>query len=200
MEGKLFSYLLDYEEDFFAANSSQTYGAILNGAIPLGGGNKLAVRASYARQSDYGTNPIDYAADYWSLEGGTRIAGFNVVAGWERLGSDRGRAVQTSMATLHKFNGWADLFLTTPPGGLDDAYLSLGKTFAGVRALPGLTANLAFHQFDSAGGDLEYGTEWDASAGFKAGKLGLLIKYANYDAKAFGVDTRKLWLQAEWAF
>ena len=65
--------------------------------------------------------------------------------------------------------------------------------------LPGLNASVAFHQFDSARAGLEYGTEWDASAGFKIGKVGLLLKYANYDAKDFGVDTRKLWLQAEWA-
>lgn len=200
VQGKLFSYLLDYNEDFLVANSSQTYGAILSGAVPLGRGHKLALRASYARQSDYGENPFHYAADYWSFEGGTRIADFNITAGWEQLGSDNGRAVQTPMATLHKFNGWADLFLTTPPAGLADAYVSFGRAFAGVKALPGLNAIVAFHQFDSADGDLEYGTEWDASAGFKIGKVGLLLKYANYDAKAFGVDTRKLWLQAEWAF
>jgi hypothetical protein len=200
LEGKLFSYLVDYREDFLLANSSQTYGAILTGAFPLGGSDKLALRASYALQSDYGANPFDYAADYRSFEGGARIAGFNVAVGWERLGSDNGRAVQTPLATLHKFNGWADLFLTTPPAGLEDAYVSIGKTFEGVRALPGLNANVALHQFDSADGDLEYGTEWDASAGVRIGKIGLLLKYADYDAKAFGADTRKLWLQAEWAF
>jgi len=69
-----------------------------------------------------------------------------------------------------------------------------------VKMFPGLNANIAFHQFDSAKGDIEYGTEWDASAGFKIGKVGLLLKYANYDAEDFGVDTRKLWLQAEWGF
>ena len=52
----------------------------------------------------------------------------------------------------------------------------------------------------SAVGDIDYGTEWDASAGFKVGKIGLLFKYADYDAKDFGIDTRKFWLQAEWAF
>ena len=199
VQGKLFSYLLDYDEDFFLANSSQTYGGLLTGTLPLGTG-KISLRASYARQSDYGDNPFDYAADYWSFEAGTKIAGFAVAGGWERLGSDRGHALQTPMATLHKFNGWADLFLTTPPAGLEDAYLSLGKTFDGVKALPGLNANIVFHQFDSAVGKLEYGTEWDASAGFKIGKVGLLLKYADYDAKGFGVDTRKLWLQAEWAY
>jgi hypothetical protein len=28
----------------------------------------------------------------------------------------------------------------------------------------------------------------------------LLLKFAKYDAKGFGVDTRKLWLQAGYAF
>jgi len=200
VEGKLFAYLLDFEKSFALANSSQTYGGILSGAIPIGPGRKLAVRASYARQADYADNPFDHSADYWSFEGSTTLAGFTVTGGWERLGSDNGRSVQTPMATLHKFNGWADVFLTTPAAGLDDAYLSLARKFDGVKLLPGLNANVAFHQFDSASGDVEYGTEWDASAGFKLGKVGILLKYADYDSKGFGVDTSKLWLQAEWAF
>lgn len=200
IQGKLFTYLIDYDEAFALPNSSQTYGGFLSGAIPLGKTTKLSLRASYARQSDYGDNPFDYAANYWSFEAGTKIAGFNLTGGWEQLGSDNGRAVQTPLATLHKFNGWADLFLTTPPAGLEDAYLSVGRSFEGIKTLPGLNANIAFHQFDSAKGDVEYGTEWDASAGFKLGKIGVLFKYADYDARDFGTDTRKFWVQAEWSF
>ena len=198
LEGKLFSYLLDYEEDDVLANSSQTYGGFVSGTLPIKPA-KLSFRASYARQSDYGRNPFDYAADYWSFEGGAKIAGFTLAGGWEQLGSDNGRSLQTPMATLHKFNGWADLFLTTPPAGLEDAYVSVGKAFDGVKLLPGLNANVVFHQFDSAIGDIEYGTEWDASLGFKIGKVGLLLKYADYEARDFGADTSKLWVQADWS-
>lgn len=200
IQGKLFGYLLDYDETFALPNSSQTFGGFLSGAIPLNTNTKLSLRGSYARQSDYGDNPFDYAAHYWSFEAGTKIAGFNIVGGWEQLGSDNGRSVQTPLATLHKFNGWADLFLTTPPGGLEDAYISIGRSFDEVKALPGLNAAVAFHQFDSADGNLEYGTEWDASAGFKVGKVAVLLKYADYEAKGFGGDTRKFWLQAEWSY
>jgi hypothetical protein len=157
------------------------------------------LRASYARQSDYGRNPFDYAADYWALDAGTTLAGFSVAAGWERLGSDNGRAVQTPMATLHKFNGWADLFLTTPPAGLEDLYVSVGRRFDGIRLLPGLNANLAYHRFESAAGSVHYGHEWDASVGFRAGPLGVLFKLADYDASGFGADTTKVWLQFEWS-
>lgn len=200
IQGKLFSYLIDYDEAFALPNSSQTYGGYLSAAVPLGKATKLNLRGSYARQSDYGQNPFDYAADYWAFEAGSRLAGFNITAGWEQLGSDHGKAVQTPLATLHRFNGWADLFLTTPPNGLEDAYISVGRAFDGVKLLPGLNANISFHQFDSAKINLEYGMEWDASAGFKIGKVGLMLKYAHYLAKDFGVDTRKLWLQAEYAF
>jgi hypothetical protein len=200
LEGKLFSYLLDYDEDFAHTNSSQTYGGIMNATVPIGGGTKLSLRGSYARQSDYATNPFRYAATYWSFEGRLATRGFTALGGWEKLGSDDGHSVQTPMATLHKFNGWADLFLTTPSFGLEDAYVALAKSFDGVKLLRSLNANVVFHQFDSAASDVEYGTEWDASAGFKLGKIGFLMKYADYNAKGFGLDTRKLWLQAEWAF
>ena len=199
-QGKLFAYLLDYEEAFFLANSSQTYGGFVATSVKLSGKTALALRASYARQSDYARNPFDYSADYLSFEASSTIAGFSLAAGWEKLGSDNGRAVQTPMATLHKFNGWADLFLTTPAAGLEDAYVAIGRKFDGVKLLPGLNANVAFHRFESAAGNIKYGTEWDASAGFKVGKVAVLLKYADYDARGFGADTRKLWLQAEWAF
>jgi hypothetical protein len=200
IQAKLFAYLLDYDDDFFLANSSQSYGGIVGGAVPLGGSRNITVRASYARQSDYGENPFSYSADYWSLESGTTLAGFTLAACWEKLGSDKGRAVQTPMATLHKFNGWADMFLSTPPAGLEDAWLSISRKFDGVKLLPGLNATVIFHQFDSAVGNLEYGTEWDASLGFKLRQVNMLLKYADYDAKGFGTDTRKFWLQADWAF
>ncbi len=200
MEAKLFAYIFDYDEALSLANSSQTYGGILSGAASVTQRLRLALRVSYARQSNYGANPFDYAADYWALEGSATLSGFTLAAGWEQLGSDNGRAVQTPMATLHRFNGWADLFLTTPPAGLRDAYISVSSRFDGVRPLPGLNATIAFHQFDSAVAGTEYGTEWDASVGFRLGRVGILLKYADYDAGGFGADTRKFWLQAEWSY
>jgi hypothetical protein len=204
VQAKAFAYLLDYDEPFFLTNSSQTYGVRATAVIPLAGA-KLNLVGSYARQSDFGRNPIDYSADYIAAEAGATVAGFNLAGGWERLGSDHsagasGFAVQTPMAALHKFNGWADVFLTTPNAGLEDAYLVLSRKFDGITALPGLNAAVAWHQFDSDVGNIEYGTEWDASLGFKLGRAGLLAKYADYNARGFGVNTRKFWLQAEIAY
>lgn len=197
-EVKSFAYLIDY--DTRLAFSSQTYGILVQGSIPLGG-SKLDYLASYASQSDYGANPADYQADYLHAELAAGLAGFTLKAGYEELGSDGGTAAfQTPLATLHAFNGWADLFLTTPAAGLRDWYFTLGGKFDGLKPLPGLNASVTYHQFDSDFGSMDYGEEWDASLGFKLGPVGLLAKYADYDADGFGTDTRKLWLQAEYEF
>ncbi len=195
VDAKAFAYLLDY--DTRLAFSSQTYGLLATAAIDIPSIGKLNAQASYARQSDYGANPVSYDADYFNLQASIGLPGFNLTAGYEELGSDHGvAAFQTPLATLHAFNGWADLFLTTPATGLRDTYATVGTSF-GVPFLPGFKADLTYHQFDADFGGLDYGSEWDASLGFKLGPVTLLAKYANYDASAFAVDTEKFWLQAE---
>jgi hypothetical protein len=143
---------------------------------------------------------VSYDANYLNAELGAGIAGFALKGGYEELGSDGGvAAFQTPLATLHAFNGWADLFLTTPANGLRDYYVGASKTLA-VPFLPGLKAEVVYHDFDSDFGGLDYGSEWDASLGFKLGPVGLLAKYANYESSGFAADTEKLWLQAEYSF
>jgi hypothetical protein len=198
VDGKVFAYLLDYDSRL--AFSSQTYGFLVTGELPIAGVGKLTGLASYASQDDYGANPVDYGTGYINAQLGFGFSGFTLTAGYEELGSDHGvAAFQTPLATLHAFNGWADLFLTTPANGLRDYYGGVSKTFA-VDALPGLKADLTYHEFDADFGGGDYGSEWDASIGFKLGPVGLLAKYANYAASGFAVDTEKFWLQAELAF
>jgi hypothetical protein len=206
---KGFAYLIDYDSDeeaYFLSNASQTYGARATASFPLGKA-KLGLAASYARQSDFGDNPFDYAADYLAAEAALGYKGLTATAGYELLGSDAtstgGRfAVQTPLATLHKFNGWADVFLVTPAAGLQDRYAGLAYKFDGIKALPGLNAAVTYHDFDSDRGGIDYGHEWDAALGVKLGPVALLAKYARYERSgaanfASDVDTRKLWLQAE---
>lgn len=196
---KGFAYLLDFDDPLQATNSSDTWGVRINGAVPVPGLAPVSLSASYARQTDAGTNPSDYAADYVLLEAATTVAGFRLTAGLEDLGSDQGRGLQTPLATLHKFNGWADVFLTTPPEGLRDLSLTFAGPLPDVRALPGLAASVTFHDFDSSGGDRAYGREWDALVSFKPGPFVVSVKYADYDADGFQVDIRKAWVQLEWA-
>jgi len=206
VNAKAFAYLLSYDESFYFANSSASYGARATASLPVAEGLKLNLAGSYAYQRDYGSNPVRYSASYAAAEAGVAAKEWTLTAGYELLGGDAsaGKAFQTPMATLHKFNGWADLFLTTPQtttyGGLQDWYGGIAYRFDSVKALPGLNAAVVFHRFDSDYGNLRYGDEWDASLGFKVKRMNLLAKYANYQAKDFGVDTQKFWLQLEFAY
>lgn len=100
------------------------------------------------------------------------------------------------MASLHKFNGWADVFLTTPPAGLQDGYLSLGSKVPELGAIPGLNVSIAPHRFRSSDGGLRYGDELDLAAGARFQSIAALGKYARYK-RAASAQTSKLWLQLE---
>ncbi len=123
---ELFSYLLDYDETVDAPLSSQSYGGKLSGVRPLFGKHRLLFEAQYAKQLDFGANPAEGNADYLHLLGGGDVAGkATLKLGRELLGgSPASGAFQTPLATLFKFNGWADKFLTTPSNGLVDWYVS----------------------------------------------------------------------------
>ena len=200
---KLFAYLVDYDDELPGrlAYSSQSYGVRAAGAIPLSDSFRLAYLTSYAHQGDYGDNPASYSAHYVNGEGGFAIGPVGLKVGYELLGSDDGvAAFQTPLATLHKFNGFADLFLSTPATGLQDYYGTAGVKLGDVSVMKGISANFTYHRFDSDVGSIDYGSEWDAVLAFNLGKIGLLAKYANYEANEFGADTEKLWLQASFGF
>lgn len=187
---KGFAYLVDQDEPGRLQFSSQTYGVRAVGAFPVAGA-KLNLIGSYARQSDWGRNPNDYAADYWLGEAGLSFKNVTVTGGYEVLGP----GFQTPLATLHKFQGWADKFLTTPPNGIRDLYASAGYVLPEAP----LSFLIAWHDFRSDRRDQHYGSEWNAQIGFKPSKqTALLLKYADYDAKSFATDTRKLWLQLDY--
>lgn len=196
---KAFSYLLDYDADEpVALTSTQTYGGRATAKVPLAKGFALDLAGSYAVQQDYQGNPASYSVDYIAGSVGTSFAGFGLLAGYENLGADGlGNRFQTPLATLHKFNGWADVFLSTPPAGLEDKYVSVSKS---VELFGGIKIAAAYHDFSSDIGSVQYGTEVDAEASFKLSLFDAAVKYANYNADAFGVDTEKLWFRLGFGF
>ncbi|MGE0409538.1 MAG: hypothetical protein AB7P23_09795, partial [Amphiplicatus sp.] len=114
-----FAYLLDF--DNAPASSSQTFGGNVDIAKGI-----FSLKGAYAAQSDYGAQPLSYDADYNMVEGGLAKNGFSLGAGYEVLTGNGAIGFQTPLATLHAFQGWADVFLTTPPNGIEDIYVSAG--------------------------------------------------------------------------
>lgn len=193
-----FALLLDYEATSQAGLDSQSYGVLLGGSYALDDDWSLLYSGSLAHQADYADNPSDFDLWYYRIEPGIAYTGIKLKAGYEVLEGDGTKAFQTPLATLHKFNGLADKFLTTPSDGLEDLFLSLDAPLPGEGLLSDLTFKAGYHQFRAEQGSSHYGWEWDAgifkkiATGFGSFNLGL--QYTSYDADDFSSDTDKLWL------
>ena len=179
--------------------SSKTSGVRLTGLV-----QGFSYAAEYASQTDYADNPWSLDSDYYLGELGYTLQTVALKAGYEVLTGDSGpgarnQAFQTPLATKHAFQGWADVFLTTPIGGVEDAYLGASMPLLGG------TAQAVYHDFSaqssvSTGND--YGSEINLSYAHPIpGVKGLvgLAKYADYSADDFSVDTRKFWLQLQYS-
>ena len=183
--------------------SSRTIGARFAGSRPIGKTVRLSYTASFARQADIHRNPENYAADYYLLDGKLDVGSLSLGGGYEVLGADNGRLLtsfQTPSATLHKFQGWTDKFLTTPPNGVRDLYTSAGCGWKRLAGLDAINAGVTWHRFRSDRLDIHYGREWDAVLSAKRGRLTATAKLADYAARAFATDTRKAWLELDWAY
>lgn len=200
-----FAFLVDQDEAPVQGYrlSSQTYGIRLAGSKKLSPTANLSYALSYATQSDYRHNPSEYRSDYWLADVGIELRAARFGIGHERLDADDGRPLtsfQTPLATLHKFQGWADKFLITPPNGISDWYASAGYGWKNVAGLDLISASMTHHRFGSDRLSLHYGNEWDAVVSAKRGRWMATAKLAAYDAHDLATDTRKLWLQLEWSY
>ncbi len=190
-----YAYLLDLDNDA-ALRSTRTFGVRLSGAYQLDP-VKLLYTAEFAHQSDYANNPNSIGLPYIHLEPGIAYSGFTAKVGFESLGGDGSDGFQMPYATLHKFQGWADLFLTTPNTGINDYYASLGYAFdmGGVEAIDSLKALAVYHHFDAEDTSADYGSEIDFLVAMKLYKrFTVALKYANYSSDSFGADIDRLWI------
>ncbi|MDT8281608.1 MAG: alginate export family protein [Gammaproteobacteria bacterium] len=187
-------------------DSSDTYGVSLTGNTAIDA-VKIDYRLEYAKMTDASlevTNvgKADHDSDYFNLTLGANISGILAGVGYEVLGADKEAGVSafyTPLATLHAFNGWADIFLaSTPVDGLEDISLMAGyksKDFGLLKAI--------YHDFSAEQGGTDYGTELDIlyTRAIPAVKgLTGVLKYADYNADALNVDTQKFWVMLDYKF
>ena len=184
-------FVYDLDFDNAAANSSTTYGLEYKGKVGI-----VSLAASYALQSENGKNPVSYDVDYLAAELGVDLMPINIAVGYELLGSDDGiAAFRTPLATLHKFQGWADKFLNTPTTGIEDSYLKVGGKIGKTQLA------IIYHQFDSDEGNIDYGSEIDAAITYPVNtNLTAQLTYATFNAEDFSVDTDKVWLTMNFIF
>ena len=190
-----FGYLIDVEpiRDYPSGraedNSNTTFGVEYAGKL-----GPVNLMASYATQSDSGDSNLDYDTDYLLLEGGTKLGVIGLKAGYEVLAADNGVGFKTPLATLHKFQGWADKFLGTPPDGIEDIYVSVSGALGPIK----LAA--IYHDFSAEDSSEDFGTELDLVATWPIDKrFSLQAKFASFstDNEDRYDDTDKFWITAQ---
>jgi hypothetical protein len=192
--GKLtgYGYLLDFDE--VPGLSSMTFGGRFAGKHALSEPWSLFYVAEAAIQSDYASNPNDGSFNYYLIEPGIAYKTFKARIGYEVLSGNGRQSFQMPLATLHAFQGWADKFLATPAGGIEDAYLRLDYVVKGLDFLDGTKFIGAYHDFNAQNSNANYGSEFDLLVKKKVHEFFTVeLKYANYDAKDFATDTEKFW-------
>ena len=189
-------YSIDFDSPTVLTPSTATYGLRWQGEWKPGGSWSFPYHVELAQQDDTGDNPTTIDADYLRLELSGKRKMLSIFAGYEVLGGslDDGRFT-TPLATLHKFNGWADRFVVTPPNGLEDLYLGAGGNWEGV------SLKLIYHDFGSDSLGLDYGSEFDFLATYKTSwKQTFAFKAALYDADAWAADTNIFWVWTAYSF
>ncbi|MFA6040094.1 MAG: hypothetical protein WC733_01165 [Methylophilus sp.] len=204
-----YGYLIDWDRSTLQATSNKTFGIRLDGSEKINTSWKALYTAEYAKQSDYkdGSSAIDN--DYYRVGAGAGYGDWFLRLDQEKLsGNDKGKAFQTPLGTNHLFQGWADVFLTTPNEGIKDTMLIAGGKFMGA------TIKSEYHWIDSdrdfakVGGGLgdKYGTEFDLGVYYKFTKqISASAEYANFsegDKYAAGrkTDIQKFWLTGMYTF
>jgi hypothetical protein len=132
-----------------------------------------------------------------------KVGGVKLIAQHETLGGDGTKGFTTPWATLHKFNGWADVYLGgTPVDGLAQA--TLGAVYKDKEL--GLFKAF-YHMYSDSDYGKAQGSEINLLHVKPLPKLGLktLLKAAFYTAadateNPSGVDTTKLWASVQYDF
>ncbi|HDZ09495.1 alginate export family protein [Pseudohongiella sp.] len=190
-----YSYSLAFEDA--PVLSSATLGLAVTGELDATADVKVDYRVEYARQSDYRNNPIAYSADYMLATAGVKVSGIRAAMSHEVMGADKsaGVAMQTPLATLHAFQGWADKFLNTPVFGVRDTAFTLTGKVASADVV------LVWHDYRSDTGSLDLGQELNLQvAKTFASRYTLAVKFADYQAERYSTDSQKFWITAEARF
>jgi hypothetical protein len=206
-----YTYLLDLSNAAGAANSCATYGGYFAGNAAVNDDLAFNYRAEGAWQTEYSNSPLDYGAKYLNFEGGANLKPVALGGGFEDLGSSAntgaggGRtSVRTPLATFHAFNGWDNVFQTTPANGLHDLYGYLQWTLPAQ-----VPIRFVYHKFNPDFGSGNFGQEFDVMATKKFGKYwNVLLEYANYQGQDAAppaltvpnVNMQRFWAQVEFNF
>jgi len=174
-----YTYLLDLRQA--PTLSTVSYGFRADGSLELGSGFTALLNGAYAHQNDYAKNPLSIDLSYYLGEAGVGYRGATLLAGYEVLQGNGTIGFSTPLATLHIFQGWADVFLTTPTNGIKDFYVKGSYGFALNPVFTRVNATVYYHDFSAEHVSGNFGHEWDAQIeGVVNANVTVGVKYAAF--------------------
>jgi hypothetical protein len=192
-----YGYFLDNKD--VPTSSHKSIGLRFTGGYGLSESTRALYTLEYAFQNEFNDGSDLIGSSYHLIELGLAWKDLTVKGGYEVLGSDGSIGFATPLATLHAFNGWADVFLATHLNGLRDLYFLVDYKLD-INGKP-LALKGVYHKFDSDHENISYGSELDIQLLFTAAKnFQLLLKYAGYAADEFAADITKLWAGFQYKF
>tara|TARA_R110002073_G_scaffold3635_4_gene23954 strand:- start:8244 stop:9452 length:1209 start_codon:yes stop_codon:yes gene_type:complete len=188
-----FAILADVQDA--AALSSATYGVNWSGSVAREGQPTFGYKLEYAVQSDYGNAPASFDLSMFRAEASLSQNGLSGAIGIESLEGNGVRGFSTPLATLHGYQGWADVFLATPANGIRDIYGRAGYAFPNPPFGSAMRATLVYHDFETENGSLDLGSEIDAVLSTQLSEhVGIEFKAAMYEGGDSALaDRTKLW-------
>lgn len=199
-KASIYGLALDFRNDA-PAQSSQTYGVRWWNEWTVGEYRpRLTLEA--ATQSEYGSNTADFDLGYQHAELAVRRDRWTVAVAGERLEGNDARGFSTPLATLHAFQGWADVFLNTPPDGVRDLNASISYSTQPWIAGRPVTFMVRAHDFTDDSGGFDFGSEVDASARIALNeRVSIEAKAASFEGEdPRFADRTKLWFAIEYRY
>ncbi len=193
--GKLtgYGYLIDTSEA--PGLSTQTYGLRYDGSAKIDDNTKVTYHAEYATQSDYADNTASFDLSYYNIGAGFHHSGFSGKVAYEVLEGNNARGFVTPLATLHKFQGFADVFLATPASGIEDLAVVTSYTHKPESFVKAVKFALWYHNFEGETNGMDLGSEFDALINVKINDhVSAEVKFADYDGASFAADRQKIWV------
>ena len=190
-----YAYLLDFEEALINASSSNIGGRIdlkhkLNDDLSLG------LIGEFANQTDFADAAADFDHNYYLIQGSASWKNLTLKAAFEVLEGDGNTAFSTPLATLHAFQGDADVFLATPADGIEDLQFGLDYKVKDVPVLGDTRFKAVYHRFTSENTDANLGDEFDFGIYTKPIKgVSASIEYADFRSDTPTIsDLRRLFV------
>jgi hypothetical protein len=198
-----FDYLLDFKTNTAAAKaaSTATAGGKISGKawVSL---YQLTYGATFAEERNYGPNPHHFKLDYYEGDLAATYDIFTLKGMYESMQGDKVQGFSTPLATLHAFQGWADVFLTTPAKGIKDGAVSLSvKPRFKLPYLFNTEFFVRYDDFKAQTDNTSLGSEWDLQAtGQITPKISALLKFADYQGVKGFASRDKVWVGLEYKY